>query len=180
MSERWEPVLEGFYEASSLGRVRRLAQPRAGRLLSQSMNGTGYPKVSVCVRGKESTIAVHRLVAAAFIGECPSGHQVNHIDGNKTNNCQSNLEYVTPAWNTAHAVRLGLWPIGDRNGRSTKPERSARGERVNTARLNEAQVVSMRVKWSMGATLPELMAEFGLSKSGTWMVCTRKNWRHVA
>jgi len=42
---------------------------------------------------------VHRLVAAAFIGLCPAGLQVSHIDGDCLNNRLENLEYTTPKKN---------------------------------------------------------------------------------
>jgi len=47
---------------------------------------------------------VHRLVAASFLGQPPSPEhsQINHRDGNGSNNAVENLEYVTPAENMAH------------------------------------------------------------------------------
>lgn len=169
----------GIYEASSLGRVRRKKPPRAGRLLSQSYASGGYLKVSVCVDGEERTVSCHSLVAEAFIGKRPVRYHVNHLDGVKTNNTPENLEYVTPAGNSAHAARSGLCPSGSRHGRYTKPERTARGERVNTAILDERKVRLARQMWDAGYTLPELMARFGMSKTGMHQVVTRKNWRHV-
>jgi hypothetical protein len=180
VKEKWRPCLGGFYEASSLGRVRRRLPPRAGREISRSTDGGGYLKVSVCVHGSEMTRSVHSLVAEAFIGKRPAGKHVNHKDGNKANNRPCNLEYVTPAVNAAHAAKMGLVASGDRHGRYTKPHRTARGTRVNTAKLNEKQVRKLRRLRERGAPLSELMSESGLSKSACWSIVTRKSWRHVA
>ena len=51
---------------------------------------------------------VHQLVAKAFLGEPPFPvyTQINHKDGNKANNSALNLEYATPAQNTAHSYQL--------------------------------------------------------------------------
>ncbi len=56
----------------------------------------------------KSQSKIHILVATAFIGDKPPSCQVNHKDGNKGNNCASNLEYVTQSENGKHAYRLGL------------------------------------------------------------------------
>lgn len=53
-------------------------------------------------------LGVHQIVARAFIGSQERGIQVNHKDGNKSNNCVTNLEYATPLENTRHAVDNGL------------------------------------------------------------------------
>lgn len=49
---------------------------------------------------------VHRLVAMAFLGEIPSDKEINHIDGDKTNNNVSNLEIVTHKENMHHARHI--------------------------------------------------------------------------
>jgi hypothetical protein len=71
----------------------------------------GYPKVTVYRDGIQLALNIHRLIAATFLGPCPVGHQVNHIDGNKNNPHLDNLEYVTPSENIRHAQRLrgGSW-----------------------------------------------------------------------
>lgn len=48
---------------------------------------------------------VHRVVCSAFHGP-PWGRQVNHIDGDKSNNTPSNLEWVTPQENSQHRAKI--------------------------------------------------------------------------
>lgn len=112
--EEWRAVVgyEGFYEVSSFGNVRRLSRndtdgrSTRGRLKKQSMTN-GYLFLGLCRDGKPEIVRVHRLVARAFLGECPDGLVVNHIDHDKTNNHATNLEYVTPKENIQHAARNG-------------------------------------------------------------------------
>lgn len=76
------------------------------KILSPS-DFNGYERITLLNTNSENvSVLVHRLVAAAFLGECPDAHEVNHIDGNKKHNHVSNLEYVTHRENIAHAKRL--------------------------------------------------------------------------
>jgi len=107
MNEVWHPVAgyEGFYEVSSLGRVRRLGKDKA---LSQRTNDKwNYLKVCLCTNGKRKWKKVHRLVALNFVAGDHS-LTVDHVDGNKHNNAAENLEWITLAEQQRRAVKLGL------------------------------------------------------------------------
>jgi hypothetical protein len=68
----------------------------------------GYHQVKPVVDGHNVSLYVHQLVAEAFIGPRPKGRELNHKDGDMTNNIVANLEYVTHRENIQHARRLGL------------------------------------------------------------------------
>src|SRR4051812_22777189 len=105
-TERWLPVVgcEGWYEVSDLGRVRRIRpgpSTKIGRLLIPSSNYQRRGELSVVLstgepggRGRRVR-SVHRLVAEAFIGSRPRGYDLNHKNGEITDNRPENLEYVT-------------------------------------------------------------------------------------
>ena len=98
--EKWAdiPGYAGLYEVSDMGRVRSIDRYangwRKGRVLSQSTKTKGYLQVTLCkADGARSSCAVHRLVAAAFIGPCPPNELVRHLDGVPSNNRLRNLAY---------------------------------------------------------------------------------------
>lgn len=64
--------------------------------LSIISNQHGYLMVQPYVDKKRCVRYVHRLVAATFLGCCPEGYQVDHIDNNNINNHYTNLQYLTP------------------------------------------------------------------------------------
>lgn len=117
--EEWRPIqgYEGLYEVSTTGKVRRIADwvgynngyRKAIGELSQAKS-KGYLNVRLCKNGIQKTYRAHRLVAQAFIENPYNYPQVNHIDGNKQNNCVSNLEWVTVSQNNKHARDTGLCP----------------------------------------------------------------------
>jgi hypothetical protein len=68
----------------------------------------GYERLSLRNENGRFKINVHRLVAKTFIPNPDDLPVVNHIDGNKTNNDVSNLEWVSSQQNSQHAINTGL------------------------------------------------------------------------
>ena len=103
LDERWLPVVgNDGYLVLDQGRVRQIA---TGALIG-TKNGN-YPGVGLRQNdGTTRTLAIHRLVMAAFTGVCPAGIHVNHKNGDAGDNRLANLEYVTPKENARHALRL--------------------------------------------------------------------------
>ncbi len=98
-----EPLLTASdghsYMVSEDGRVTR-----NGILRRQYLNSKGYCMVTMASR----TTAVHRLVATAFIPNPMDYREVNHLNGVKTDNNVSNLEWCDRLMNVRHAFATGL------------------------------------------------------------------------
>ena len=61
----------------------------------------GYYRISISINNKVKSYYLHRLVAECYLGECLVGYEVDHIDGDKSNNHISNLQYLTKSENLA-------------------------------------------------------------------------------
>ena len=101
------PSFEGMYLISEYGAVVSI---RRGKVMAQRVTKNGYSRVSLSVSGVEKHFLAHRLVAMAFVDGYSEELEVNHVDGNKLNNHYSNLEWVTRAKNTEHAINTRLRP----------------------------------------------------------------------
>lgn len=125
IKEQWLPIpgTGDNYEVSDMGNVRsvdRMVKPksrqpyfRKGRPLSPISNRRGYFGLFL---GQSKREYVHRLVLLAFIGEEANRPEVNHKDGNKSNNCLSNLEWVTRQENSQHCKENHLNKSYDKHG----------------------------------------------------------------
>lgn len=118
----WRPVTrwEGFYEVSSAGDVRSLPRQtvkgiRGGQLLKLHPDPKGYYQVTLTRPGVREYRRVHQLVAEAFIGPCPPGHETRHHDGDNQHNAASNLLYGTSGDNKLDQVRHGTHPNASKN-----------------------------------------------------------------
>jgi len=136
--EQWKPIPNfSNYEASTKGRLRSKNYKLTGeaRVLKPALSG-GYLKTMIKDdEGKYRSYNVHKFVAMAFIGLNTEGKEVNHIDGNKLNNCPENLEYVTRSENLKHAYELGLITpkVGSSNGNAKLTEKQVREIRNHAA-----------------------------------------------
>ena len=151
--EIWKDIkyYEGLYQISNYGNVKSLPKERRNRrgvyiqkekLLSLTNTSTGYKKVELVKDGKRKGFKVHRLVAQAFIPNPDEKPQVNHIDGDKTNNYVDNLEWATASENSIHAYNTGL--------NSNKKE------------LNENEIISMYMN---GITKEDIAKQYGVSNA---------------
>ena len=94
--------------ASSRRKTLKTWQTFPEKQLSPSKIGAGYLAVYVKNQGQRKTLYLHRLVAEAFLSKPFDCNEVNHIDGDKTNNHVLNLEWTTHSANLKHACQSGL------------------------------------------------------------------------
>lgn len=132
MQEIWKDIkgYESHYQVSNLGRIKSLYfKNKYGVIHREKILKTGFNKkyyhVILSNEGETKMFYVHRLVAEAFIPNPENKPQINHIDGNKTNNNVNNLEWCTPSHNVKEAYKIGLIKIkkGSDNYHFNKPSK---------------------------------------------------------
>jgi hypothetical protein len=140
-------------------------KPRPFRL-SEAIWDNGYPLVSLILRSRKRTKAVHTCVCVAFHGTRPSPiHETRHLDGDKTNNKPDNLKWGTPVENEADKRRHG---------------RASIGERHHSAKLNDEAVRILRAAIPVGLWNPVDAAKvFNVTESVIRSAVSRKTWRHI-
>ena len=166
MEEIWKeiPGLNGKYECSNKGRVRRVNKdPRCEKYKILNLQNTkdGYMSVNPTIKFRRR---VHRLVAEVFIPNPENKSQVNHIDGNKSNNHVTNLEWVTPAENMQHAIDTGLRSIG---------------ADITHSKLTEEDVIEIINLFDNGIIDSEIAKEFNVTAGVISSIRFGKTWKHV-
>ena len=79
------------------------------RYITPVTKKTGYQDVLLTSRdGNHHTKLIHRLVAECFCTKREGANEVNHKNGDKTDNRAANLEWVTRSENLKHAFETGL------------------------------------------------------------------------
>jgi hypothetical protein len=140
--------------------AKGLVYGRSGELIGSSSGGDyvrcgGYG-------GKPGTWYAHRLVWECSKGPIPPELQIDHLDGNKTNNRLSNLDLVTGSVNVRRAMAMGLAP---------------RGEERTDSKLTDALVCEIR--GTKGITDKEWADGLGINRKTVKAARVGTTWAHV-
>lgn len=171
--EAWRPI-PGYdgYEVSDFGNIRsyylkgnhkQKRSPHPRTLAKRSRANGAYPSVSLPhpETGNYHSKAIHRLVMLAFVGPCPEGMEVAHLNGDPADNRLSNLRYVTHQENESHKLGHGT---------------TGHGERNSVAKLQGWQVAE--VKFLAGKSVPQgkIAALFDIGHKQVNDILRERSW----
>jgi len=177
MKELWKPILgyEDYYEISNLGRVaalsREVKMPNGGFRrtddfeISQSYDKDGYMKCRLTLNGKRKDFRVHRLVCIAFLENPENKKQVNHINGIKSDNKLSNLEWCTIEENMSHTFKMGL--------------KTQKGIKNNMSKLTDSDIINIRNLIREGLTNIKISKLYNVTPSNISCIRTGRTWSHI-
>lgn len=166
--ELWR-VIPGWpeYQVSDHGRVRRIARnhgARCGRVLKAWVS-LGYWYVQLWRGNRRYGVAVHRLVASAFLPPAGPGQtQVAHGDGNRLNCHTSNLRWATPVENAEDRHLHGTHASGEKNPGS---------------KLRNADVPKIRELRRQGMTQKRIGEMFGVSRAVIGDIESGRRWADI-
>jgi hypothetical protein len=136
----WKPYpSDPRYEVSVNGLVRMVgAKPR-----KPSVTPTGYHVIVYRLpSGKPVGRYVHRMVMETFVGQCPNGMSVSHINGDNSDNRLDNLVYETHKNNVSRKVSHGTYTAGANH---------------HTAKLSASDVTAIRLSSQSCAKLAKIL-----------------------
>lgn len=157
--EIWKPITGyvGHYDVSNMGRIKSLRRVtphntnRKERILKSDTWGR-YAQVSLYVNNINRVYKIHRLVAKEFIPNPNRKPYINHINGNRYDNRDVNLEWCTAKENVIHSFeklgRTGLF--GTNNG---------------MAKLTNMQIAKIRILKKSGISKKEIISKYKISNS---------------
>lgn len=153
------------YKISNTGLVTK---KNSNELQHLKVHKRGYLLAHIQIGGVKTKkwVLVHRLVASLFIPNPDQKPQVNHIDGNKTNNSVNNLEWVTNSENRQHAVENDL---------------IAKGEKLSK-KLTVEQVIEIKSTYVKGSSefgSYALARKYGVSQSLILDIIKGVSWKSV-
>jgi hypothetical protein len=171
------PGFEGRYAVTEDGRVWSYPKKATwkkhqnGHFLTERNSGfhmrfnrrvkRRYKRVCLRKDGKNKDFYLHRLVADAFIPNPLCLPEVNHLDGNESNNKVENLEWCDRKGNSVHMIKLG---------------NSTRGIKNPMAKITETDVKLIREMVLSGVPRSIIAQTYNITKSNVSHIHRRVNW----
>ena len=170
--EIWKDIIgyEGLYQISNFGQLKSLSRKsngEFGKIRKPENNGRGYLSISLSKNSKSKHFYIHRLVAKAFISNPQDKPEVNHKQGIKFDNIAIGLEWVTKKENIEHAVKIGLYKIGNREG-----------ENNNNAKLTDVKAKKIYY-YSQLHSVKETYEKFNTTKNTVNQIKHKRTWKHL-
>jgi hypothetical protein len=177
MEELWKDIqgYEGMYQVSNFGMIRGLDRVRNGKnnkthrvngvILKPGIAPNGYLFVILKKpKTKNWIISIHKLVALVFIPNPQNKPQINHKDGNKSNNNYTNLEWCTSKENQNHSSINGFTAFGEKNGNN---------------KLKETAVIEIRKYWECKTlSVMELAKKYNVDRTTIYNIVKNKQWNN--
>ena len=167
----WKDI-ERFNNNYAISDNGYLRNNKTGTILKNQTNKKGYSVVTIKPYGrlgKSFNLRIHREVALAFIPTDCTSLQVNHIDGDKTNNYVENLEWCTVKENIKHSFEHSLQPI-------------RKGTNNNSAKLSDIDILTIRklyVPYDKVFGCRALAARYNVTHSTITRITTGQGWAHI-
>jgi len=147
---------DGLYKVNEYGEVFKLTNKGLKKMKNQ-IDKNGYQVLTFNFANKVFNRKIHRLVAIHYIPNPLNKRCVNHIDGIKTNNHISNLEWVTHSENMIHATKIGI--------------ANNKGELNPAAKISNIQRKEIKELRLKGKLLTEIASIYGLSFQHVSTIC---------
>lgn len=166
-------LVKAFYTPNDLVSLKELGFPDYGitcdgkiwsyrkcKWISYRLIGRGYLGCTLHANKNYKHFLVHRILALLFIPNIENKPTVNHIDGNKLNNCITNLEWSTYSENNEHAVYNNL--------------------RVNCFTTEDVHEVCKYIQANLEKTTKDIAEYFDVSWGKIGDIRNRKTWTHIS
>lgn len=179
--EIWKEIPNSkYYSVSNYGRVKRLQHQKwceinksystfSEKILHIDFNNSKhYGRIAITFLDETRIICgIHRLVATCFLDNSLNLPQVNHKDGDKTNNHVDNLEWCTSSENMQHRIHT----------LNIKPWK--KGEDSNFVKLTEEQVRQIPILLEQGMRKYKIAELFNVGKTTITEITSGRSWKHL-
>jgi len=166
--EIWRDIqgYEKYYQVSNLGRVKSLQRKGVTKeyILKPLITKAGYHRVALLKNNKPKFFTIHRLLMLAFVPNLQNKDQINHIDGDKSNNVPDNLEWCNCLENRRHATEVLLVHCG---------------ENCKTSKLKEDQVLQIYNYAKEGVPGNYIARKFNVDLCTISSIRNSKSWKYL-